>query len=277
MSLGKILGAAVLGAALIAPVSSAQAAGQVVINGSTTVLPVVQKASESFMAAHPNIALSISGGGSGNGIKALIEGQCAIAMSSRDMHEKEKKAAKAKNVNPVRTAIAFDAIVPVVHPNNPVKAMTSAQLRDIYAGKIKNWKEVGGKDAKIVVISRDTSSGTFECWNELIMKKTRVMPGALMQASNGAVVQAIAKNPNAIGYIGMGYLDKTVHTMVIDGVEATAENAVSRTWPISRELLLFTNGEPAGDVKMFMDYMLDPTKGQKDVVAAGYVPMPVKK
>lgn len=279
MSLGKVLGAAVLGAALIAPLSSApaQAAEQVVINGSTTVLPVVQKASESFMAAHPDIALSISGGGSGNGIKALIEGQCAIAMSSRDMHEKEVKAANAKNVTPVRTSIAFDAIVPVVHPENPVKSMTSDQLRDIYTGKIKNWKEVGGKDAKIVVISRDTSSGTFECWNELIMKKQRVMPAALMQASNGAVVQAVAKNPNAIGYIGLGYLDKTVHGMTVDGVQATPENAVSRTWPISRELLLYTNGEPAGNVKLFMDYMLDPTKGQKDVVAAGYVPLPVTK
>lgn len=279
MSLGKVLGAAVLGAALIAPLSSAPAlaAEQVVINGSTTVLPVVQKASESFMAAHPDIALSISGGGSGNGIKALIEGQCAIAMSSRDMHEKEVKAANAKNVTPVRTSIAFDAIVPVVHPENPVKSMTSDQLRDIYTGKIKNWKEVGGKDAKIVVISRDTSSGTFECWNELIMKKQRVMPAALMQASNGAVVQAVAKNPNAIGYIGLGYLDKTVHGMTVDGVQATPENAVSRTWPISRELLLYTNGEPAGNVKLFMDYMLDPTKGQKDVVAAGYVPLPVTK
>lgn len=279
MSLGKVLGAAVLGAALIAPLSSApaQAAEQVVINGSTTVLPVVQKASESFMAAHPDIALSISGGGSGNGIKALIEGQCAIAMSSRDMHEKEVKAANAKNVTPVRTSIAFDAIVPVVHPENPVKSMTSDQLRDIYTGKINNWKEVGGKDAKIVVISRDTSSGTFECWNELIMKKQRVMPAALMQASNGAVVQAVAKNPNAIGYIGLGYLDKTVHGMTVDGVQATPENAVSRTWPISRELLLYTNGEPAGNVKLFMDYMLDPTKGQKDVVAAGYVPLPVTK
>ena len=279
MSLGKVLGVAVLGSALLAPLSPAtvQASSQVVINGSTTVLPVVQKASESFMAAHPNVALSISGGGSGNGIKALIEGQCDIAMSSRVIADKESKAAAAKKVNPVATAIAYDAIVPVVHTSNPVKALTSAQLRDIYAGKIKNWKEVGGKDGKIVVISRDTSSGTFECWNELIMHKTRVMPAALMQASNGAVVQAVAKNPNAIGYIGLGYLDKTVHGMTVDGIKATPENAVSRTWPISRELLLYTNGQPQGNVKMFMDYMLDPTKGQKDVVAAGYVPMPVKK
>ena len=278
MSLGKVLGVAVLGSALLAPLSPAtvQASSQVVINGSTTVLPVVQKASESFMAAHPNVALSISGGGSGNGIKALIEGQCDIAMSSRVIADKESKAAAAKKVNPVATAIAFDAIVPVVHTTNPVKALTSAQLRDIYAGKIKNWKEVGGKDGKIVVISRDTSSGTFECWHELVMKKTRVMPGALMQASNGAVIQAIAKNPNAIGYVGLGYLNKSVHGLTVDGKEPTAANAISKVWPISRELYIYTNGQPQGDVKKLVDYLLDPAKGQKNVAEIGYIPMPTK-
>lgn len=275
-TLGKLLCCAVAGSALLIPATGAQAADQVVINGSTTVLPVVQKASEAFMAAHPDIALSISGGGSGNGIKALIEGQCDVAMSSRDLHEKEEKAANEKKVEPRRFAIAFDAIVPVVHPDNRLKDITSEQLKDIYAGKITNWKQLGGADGKIVVISRDTSSGTFECWNELVMKKERVMPAALMQASNGAVIQAVAKNVNAIGYVGLGYLDKSVHGLKVDGTEPTPENAISRKWPISRELFLFTNGEPKGNVKAFMDYMLDPGKGQKDVAEAGYIPMPVK-
>ena len=142
--------------------SVAAHAQDIVVNGSTTVLPVMQKAAESFMAANPDITLVISGGGSGNGIKALMEGQCNIAMSSRDMKDKEKEACKAKNINPVRTTIAVDAIVPVVNPGNPLKEITSEQLKDIYAGKITNWKEVGGKDGKIVVVSRASSSATFE-------------------------------------------------------------------------------------------------------------------
>lgn len=116
------------------------------------------------MASHPGVALSISGGGSGNGIKALIDKQCNVAMSSRDIKEKEAAAAAKNGVKPVRTAIAVDAIVPVVHPANPVSEISAGQLRDIYAGKITNWKELGGEDAAIVAVSRDTSSGTFECW-----------------------------------------------------------------------------------------------------------------
>ncbi|HAK22588.1 MAG: phosphate ABC transporter substrate-binding protein [Desulfovibrio sp.] len=269
MSLSKIFAATVLSLAVASPAM----AGQLVINGSTTVLPVMQKAGEAFMASHPDIQLSISGGGSGNGIKALMEGQCNIAMSSRDMKDKEKEACKAKNINPVRTTIAVDAIVPVVNPGNPLKEITSEQLKDIYAGKITNWKEVGGKDGKIVVVSRDSSSGTFECWNELIMKKERVAPSALMQASNGAVVQAVAKNPNAIGYIGLGYLNSSVKGLHVDKKEPTAQNALSKTWPISRELYIFTNGEPQGDAKALVTYLLDPTKGQKNVAEVGYIPL----
>ncbi len=163
MTIGKLFATALTVLSLSAPAMAAQ---QVVINGSTTVLPVVQKAGESFMASHPDVELSISGGGSGNGIKALIEKQCDIAMSSRDIKEKEVDAAKKNGVTPNRITIAVDAIVPVVNPANPVAALTSAQLRDIYNGKVTNWKEVGGADGKIVVISRDTSSGTFECWQE---------------------------------------------------------------------------------------------------------------
>ena len=170
MSIGKLLATALTVLSLSAPAMAAQ---QVVINGSTTVLPVVQKAGEAFMASHPDVELSISGGGSGNGIKALIEKQCDIAMSSRDIKEKEVEAAKKNGVTPNRVVVAIDAIVPVVNPANPVAALTTAQLRDIYAGKITNWKELGGQDSKIVVISRDTSSGTFECWQELIMQLTR--------------------------------------------------------------------------------------------------------
>ena len=269
-SSGKLLAAALTVLCLGTPAMAAQ---QVVINGSTTVLPVVQKAGEAFMASHPDVELSISGGGSGNGIKALIEKQCDIAMSSRDIKDKETDAAKKNDVTPNRITIAVDAIVPVVNPANPVTALTSAQLRDIYSGKVTNWKDVGGADGKIVVISRDTSSGTFECWQELIMKEERVSPAALMQASSGAVVQTISKNKNAIGYVGLGYMDKSTKGLKVNDVTASAQTALSKQWPIARELFVFTNGAPAGGAKAFVDYLLDPGKGQKNVLEVGYVPL----
>lgn len=268
--MGKLLAAALTVLGLGAPALAAQ---DIVINGSTTVLPVMQKAGEAFMASHPGVALSISGGGSGNGIKALIDKQCNVAMSSRDIKEKEAAAAAKNGVKPVRTAIAVDAIVPVVHPANPVSEISAGQLRDIYAGKITNWKELGGEDAAIVAVSRDTSSGTFECWEELVMNKERVTPAALMQASNGAVVQAVSNNKNAVGYIGLGYLDKSSKALKVDNVNASAETALSKQWPIARELYIFTDGEPTGDVKKLVDYLLDPGKGQKDVREVGYVPL----
>ena len=253
--------------------ASAFAAQQVIINGSTTVLPVVQKAGEAFMASHPGTELSISGGGSGNGIKALIEKQCDVAMSSRDIKDKEKDAAAKNGITPLRMAIAIDAIVPVVHPANKVGALTLAQLRDIYTGKVTNWKDLGGEDAQIVAISRDTSSGTFESWEELVMNKERVSPRALMQASNGSVVQTVSKNKNAIGYVGLGYVDKSTRPVTVDGVSPSAETAISKQWPIARELYIFTNGAPQGAVKEFVEYLVAPDKGQKDVLAVGYVPL----
>lgn len=249
------------------------AAEEIVINGSTTVLPFMQKAGEAFMGANPGITLAISGGGSGNGIKALNEGLCQVAMSSRDIKPSEVEQGKAKGVTPLRTAVAVDALIPVIHPKNPVRELSGAQLRGIYAGTITNWKEVGGNDAKIVVISRDTSSGTYETWEELVMKKERVAPSALMQASNGAVAQAVSKNEKAIGYVGFGYLNASLKKVNVDGVEATAATALSKQWPIARELYIFTNGEPTGAIKKLVDYLIDPRKGQKIVLETGYIPL----
>lgn len=246
---------------------------EIIINGSTTVLPVMQKAGEAFMAANPGINLSISGGGSGNGIKALNEGLCQVAMSSRDIKASERELGAKNGVNAVRTAIAVDALVPVVHPANPVAGLSAPQLRDIYAGKISDWKEVGGEEGKIVVISRDTSSGTYETWEDIIMRKTRVMPGALLQASNGAVVQAVSKNRRAIGYIGFGYLTDSLKKLDVDGIEATPQTALAREWPIARELYVFTDGEPGGAAKKLIDYLTDPKKGQRSVAEVGYIPL----
>ncbi|MEG2172730.1 MAG: phosphate ABC transporter substrate-binding protein [Desulfovibrionaceae bacterium] len=271
----RILMTTLLALALAVPAVAAPSE-EIVINGSTTVLPVMQKVSENFSAAHPNIDISLSGGGSGNGIKALTDGMCHIAMSSRDMKPNEITLAKSKNVNPVRTAVAVDALVPVVHPSNPLTTLTAEQLRDIYKGIITNWKDLGGADAPIVVISRDTSSGTYETWEEMIMNKQKVAPSALLQASNGAVVQAVSKNKNAVGYIGFGYLNKSLKKLNVNNIEATPATALSRQWPIARELYIFTNGQAQGAIKQLIDYIVDPLKGQKAVLEVGFIPLEKK-
>ena len=265
-----------LGCLLTLAAASASAADKpaITINGSTTVLPIMQSVSESYMAAHPDIQIELSGGGSGNGIKALIEGQTMLAMSSRDIKPGETDQAKAKGVTPFRVSVAIDALAPVVHPDNKVAALSLDQLKAMYEGKVSNWKEVGGDDARIVLISRDTSSGTYETWAELVMKGEKVTPSALMQASNGAVVQAVSKNKNAIGYIGIGYLDKSVKSLKIGEATVSAENALSRVWPLSRELYVFANGQPNGALQEFIAYLLDPAKGQKAVKESGFVPLP---
>lgn len=275
MKLARILASTVLSLVVALPAFAASKT-EIVINGSTTVLPVMQKVSEDFMAANPSVEISLSGGGSGNGIKALNDGLCQIAMSSRDMKDNEKALAKTKDITPVRTAVAVDALVPVVHPSNALNKLSADQLRDIYMGKITNWKELGGADSKIVVISRDTSSGTYETWEEMIMKKQKVAPSALLQASNGAVVQAVSKNKNAIGYVGFGYLDKSLKKLNVNDVEATAASALSRQWPIARELYIFTNGQPQGAIKQLVDYIVDPMKGQKAVLEVGFIPLEKK-
>lgn len=243
------------------------------INGSTTVLPIAQKAAEAFMKVHPDVNVSVSGGGSGNGIKAIIDGTTDIADSSRFIKDKEIALAVEKGVYPVPFGVAYDCIVPVVHPSNPVNDLRLDQLKEIYKGKIKNWKEVGGPDKKIVVISRDTSSGTYEVWEEKIMNKERVYPGALLQASNGAVAQAVAKNSYAVGYVGISYLNKDLKALTVNGVEASAENAMSAAYPVSRVLYMFTRGWPTGNTLKFINFVLHPAKGQKIVAEAGYVPL----
>ncbi len=272
MWLNKVAAAAA--AAIVASTASyGAAAGELIINGSTTVLPIVQKAVESYSHEKGAADISLSGGGSGNGIKALVDGLTHIAMSSRDIKESEVDLAKSRGVTPCRTAVAVDAIVPIVNNANPVKDISLATLKAIYEGKIRNWKDVGGKNAPIVVVSRDSSSGTFETWEELVMKKARVTPRALLQTSNGTVVQTVSKNVNAVGYIGIGYVDRQTKALTIDGKKATAEAAKTKSWPLSRELYFFTNGAPQGDVKHFTDFMLDAKKGQKLVKETGFVPV----
>ncbi len=248
-------------------------AGNIVITGSTTVLPIAQKVAEAYMSQNPDVKISISGGGSGEGIKALIDGTTNIADSSRFIKDSEIKQAVDKGRYPVPFAVAYDCIIPVVHPSNTVVNLTVQQLKGMYKGEIKNWKELGGPDKPIVVISRDTSSGTYEVWEDKIMNKERVSPAALLQASSGAVVQAVSSNQNAIGYIGIGYVDNSIKTLMVNRVKGSEETALNGSFPITRALYMFTSGWPTGDTLNFINFVLHPQKGQKYVREEGFVPL----
>jgi phosphate transport system substrate-binding protein len=248
------------------------AGSSIVIKGSTTVLPIAQGTLEAFMKKHPDVQISLSGGGSGEGIKALIDKTTDIATSSREIKKEEIELAKTKGVNPVANVVANDAIVPVVNPKNKVKDLSTDQLSQIYQGKITNWKEVGGEDLKIVVISRDSSSGTFESWDHFVMKKAKVAPQAQMLASNGAIVTAVAKNRYAIGYLGLGYVNKSVKGLQVNGVTASVQTAISKEYPFSRELYMYTDGDAKGDVAKYIDFVKS-AEGQKIIVKEGFVPL----
>jgi phosphate transport system substrate-binding protein len=261
---------AVLLSGIVFAACSRDTGNKIVIKGSTTVLPITQKAAEEYRKQN-KVSITIEGSGSGNGIKALIDGTCNIANSSREMKEKELQSAKEKGIAVKEIAVAIDMIVPVVNPGNPVKNITMDQLKGIYDGTIKNWKQVGGKDENIVVISRDTSSGTYEIWHEKVMKNADVAKDALLQASNGAIVSAIAGNPKAIGYIGYGYIDKTVKALTVSGVEPTLENGKSGKFPVSRKLYMYVDqNKVTGEAQKFIDYLLG-ADGQKLVTEAGFI------
>lgn len=246
-------------------------AEELVINGSTTVLPIAQKAAEVYMKEHPDVSISISGTGSGDGIKALVDGTTDIANSSRFIKDSEITKAIENGVFPVPHQIALDCIVPIVHSKNPIKELSLEQLKRIYTGKITNWKAVGGENKEIVVISRDTSSGTYEVWHKKVLKKERVTPKASLLASNGAIVMAVAKNTYAIGYIGLGYVNKDVKALEVEGITPNADSARSGKYPIARELFMFTDGWPKGIIMDFINFIVTP-RGQKLVEEVKYVP-----
>jgi len=264
--------AALLSIAFLMAAGVSFAADSIVIKGSTTVLPVAQGTLEAFMKANPGVQMSLSGGGSGEGIKALIDKTTDIATSSREIKDKEIELAKSKGVTPVAHVVAYDAIIPVVHPKNKVKNLSIDQLSQIYQGKITNWKEVGGDDLKIVVISRDSSSGTFESWDHFVMKKAKVTPKAQMLASNGALVTAVSKNKYAIAYLGIGYVNKSVKPLQVNGITASLQTAMSKAYPFSRELYMYTDGEPHGSIAKYIAFVKS-AEGQKIVARGGFVPL----
>ncbi|MDQ7836308.1 MAG: PstS family phosphate ABC transporter substrate-binding protein [Humidesulfovibrio sp.] len=273
----KRLLSAALSALAVLGLAAVSFAGDLPVKGSTTVQPIMQKAVEAFMAKNKDVSVSISASGSGDGAKALIDGSSPLAMMSREMKESEIKQAEAKGVRPKQIVVAYDCIIPVVNAANPVKNITMAQLKDIYTGKVKDWKDLGGAPGQIVVVSRDSSSGTFEYWGDHVMKKERVFARALMQASNGAVAQTVAKNKYAIGYVGLAYAKAPgLKDLTVEGVMGSVENTLNGTYPISRGLYLYSNGEPAGDVARLVNFILSDA-GQKIVAQVEYVPLKSSK
>jgi phosphate transport system substrate-binding protein len=243
-----------------------------VIQGSTTVLPIAQRAAEEFMKRHPGVEISVRGGGSGVGIAGLLDGTCDIAMSSREMKPEELQKAKEKGFVPKEIKIGLDGIAVIVNPKNPLKGLTLSQLKDIYTGKVVNWKELGWRDEKIIVVSRDSASGTFECFNEIVLKKEPLTPRALYQASNKAVAVTVSNTKGAIGYIGMAYLEPKVKALAVEGVMPCEETVRKGLYPISRPLFFYVKGEPKGLVKEFIDFVLS-ADGQKLVREVGYIPV----
>lgn len=236
--------------------------------GSTTVEPIATRAAEVYMEKHPDIKVTIQGGGSGTGIKMVGEGTADIGNASRDIKPEEKD----RYPDLVGTVIAYDGIAIVVHPSNPVTNLTMEQLQDIYAGKIRNWKEIGGEDMEIVVITRAEGSGTRDTFIELIMNKGKVeeTSSVLQKPSNGAVKATVAGNENAIGYIGLGYIDSSVKAIKIDGVTPSSATVKGGTYPISRSLYMYTKGTPSELAKGFIDFILS-SEGQDIVEEIGFI------
>jgi phosphate transport system substrate-binding protein len=242
------------------------------IAGSTTVLPIVQRAAEEFMKIHPDVDIRVSGGGSSVGIRQVGEGSVDIGMASRELKSSERE----KYPDLVQYVIAKDGIAIIVHPSNPVSNLSLEQIRGIYNGTYKNWNELGGEDEKITVVGRDTASGTREFFWEHVMKKEKERDDMLEMNSNGAVHDKVATTPSAIGYVGLGYVDEEVKAIKIwyNGklVEPTIENVKNGEYPIARNLNLFTKGGAKGLVKDFIDFILS-EEGQQIVEEEGFVPL----
>jgi phosphate transport system substrate-binding protein len=257
----------------------AQAQEKLTLDGSTTVGPIAKAFAEYHMRQNPGTTITVSESGSGNGAKALLNGTCDIANLSRDLKDTEQKAMKEKGINPVQHIVAFDALPVMVHPSNKVKGLTVEQVRDIYTGKVTNWKQVGGPDLAIVIVSRDTNSGTYESFKDLVLKKEdKICEGAEYVGSNGAIRQRVQVTKGAIGYAGLGFVDRSVKALEINGVVPCLETVRNKTYPLARPLFMFTNGEPKAESlsARFLGIALT-EKGQEIIEEIGFIPVEVKK
>lgn len=248
------------------------------IKGSDTMLPVSQREAESYMQANPGQTVTVTGGGSGVGISALIEGTTDVAQSSRKIKFDEKKKLQASGKTVKEVVAAFDALAVIVHPSNKVQQLTREQLEGIFTGKIKNWREVGGSDLRIIPYARETSSGTYEFFKESVLKNKNYVSGIMSMPATGAIIQSVSQTGGAIGYVGLAYLNKSVKAIRVsyDGgknfVEPSAANAKSKAYPISRPLLYYYAAQSGDKVAPFISHVLSDA-GQKVVADVGFIPV----
>ena len=254
------------------------------IKGSDTMVNLGQAWAEEFMKMHPNVFAAVTGGGSGTGFAALIGNTCDIAMSSREIKPKEIELAGKKKIEPKEFKVALDGLAVVVHKDNPVSSLSLDELAGIFTGKIKNWKDVGGKDLKIVLLSREVNSGTHVYFKEHVLRKNdpaskeEFSPEALLLPSSQAIADEVSNNHGAIGYFGMGYLSPALKAVSVskdknaEPVVPALDNVVSGKYPISRPLFLYTKGAPEGAAKEFVDFVLS-AKGQEIVIKTDFVPV----
>jgi len=244
--------------------------GKVIVKGSTTMLPIMQQAAEVFLK-NSKIDLVISGGGSGTGITALLEGECDIAASSRELKPEEEQKAKDKGMELKSLAIAYDMVVPIVNTQNPIQNISLTQLEAIYSGKIVKWQELESGEGEIVVVTRDTNSGTYEVWFEKVMHKKPIRRDALLHASTATILDTVKNNPKAIGYVGFGYVDNSVKALSIDNIPPTKLNGRKGLYPVSRKLfVIFNEHNLTKAAKRFIDFLLS-AEGQKIVASCSFI------
>ena len=246
------------------------------IKGSDTMLPLSQKAAEEYMKSNPSGTITVTGGGSGVGITALLEGTTELAQLSRKIKFDERSKLKEKGKTVKEIIAAYDALAIVVHPSNSITNLTREQLEGMFKGKIKNWKEVGGADMPVIPYSRETSSGTYEFFKESVLKNKNYMSGIMSMPATGAIIQSISQTKGAIGYVGLAYLNKDVKAIYVsydEGktfVEPTVDNAKNETYPIVRPLFYYYDTALESKVKAFIDYVLSDI-GQKIVSEIGFI------
>ena len=266
-----------------AETASDSAATYIENKGSDTIVNLALAWAERYQAEHPDIRISVTGGGSGTGIASLINGTVDLANASRKIKEEEIAEAQSNGVEPVEHIIARDAIAVIVNPENPVSQLTLKQISDIYSGKISNWSEVGGEDRPIVRLSRETNSGTHVYFLETVLRlgnsddKTLFSMDTLLLPSSEGIIAEVRQNPNALGYDGLGYVPKDLKMIAIAEEEGGAYVLPSiptvndKTYPIARDLYMYTDGEPTGIVRDYLDWILA-TEAQEIVAELGFVP-----
>ncbi|OGX31346.1 MAG: hypothetical protein A3D27_03780 [Omnitrophica WOR_2 bacterium RIFCSPHIGHO2_02_FULL_46_37] len=277
---GVYLTVSVLGGSVFAE----ELKGSIQIKGSDTMVNLAQAWAEVFCKKNPGVNAAVTGGGSGTGIAALISGTADITISSRTVKGKEINKAKENGIEPNEIKTALDGLAVVANPANPVSKLTIDELSDIFTGKIKNWKEVGGTNLPIVILSREVNSGTHVYFKEHVLRKgneksvEEFSPAALLMPSSQAIADEIAQNPNAIGYYGMGYISSKQKIIAVakdknsEYIEPVLANVQDNSYPISRPLLIYTKGKPQGVVKAFVDFVLS-EEGQEIVRKTDFVPI----